>query len=111
MMKNAFLLGALAAMLFGCGAAPEETGSVENELRGPICAVACIAPPDGCEYVGGQAIGTHCSCGHIVCKKGPAECPIIDCAAPPAGCHYEGMVTSPCDQQTCGKLVCDSTNR
>jgi hypothetical protein len=33
-------------------------------------------------------------------------CPIIDCAAPPPGCHYEGMVSTPCDQQTCGTLVC-----
>lgn len=33
-------------------------------------------------------------------------CPIIDCAAPPPGCHYEGMITTPCDQQTCGTLVC-----
>jgi hypothetical protein len=34
------------------------------------------------------------------------QCPIIDCAAPPPGCHYEGMVSTPCDQQTCGTLVC-----
>ena len=40
----------------------------------------------------------------------PESCPIIDCAAPPAGCHYEGAVFSPCDQQTCGSLVCDGSN-
>ena len=34
------------------------------------------------------------------------QCAIIDCAAPPEGCHYEGMQFTPCDQQTCGTLVC-----
>lgn len=36
------------------------------------------------------------------------SCPVIDCAAPPPGCHYEGMISSPCDQQTCGSLVCEN---
>ena len=111
MMKNAFVLGALAAMLFGCGAQPTETGSVEQEVRPGVCSILCIQPPDGCQYVGGRYFGqcNTLTCGHLRCDKGPKECPIIDCAAPPSGCHYEGMVFEPCNQQTCGTLVCDGS--
>lgn len=47
---------------------------------------------------------TGCGCR---CASAPKPvCPVIDCAAPPPGCHYEGMVTTPCEKQTCGTLVC-----
>ncbi len=37
------------------------------------------------------------------------QCQFIDCAAPPSNCHYEGMISTPCDQQTCGQLVCSGS--
>ena len=79
------------------------------------CGPAPLAPnylcPDGVS-VGGPGPCLRSSDGKCgwTWQTCPESCPIIDCAAPPAGCHYEGMVTSPCDQQTCGKLVCDGTN-
>jgi len=45
-------------------------------------------------------------CEDSSCSYQCGICPIIDCAAPPEGCHYEGGVSSPCDKQTCGHLVC-----
>ncbi len=78
---------------------------------GPAPAAPNVLCSDGVHYSGpGPCVrGSDGTCGWtwLTC---PASCPIIDCAAPPPGCHYEGMVFSPCDQQTCGSLVCDGSN-
>lgn len=66
----------------------------------PVCGgsqVECFA--DSC--AGQTAV---CDQGQCVLKT---ACAIIDCAAPPPGCHYEGMITAPCEAQTCGTLICE----
>jgi hypothetical protein len=108
---------AVAMMMFaiGCGA-ETPVGETEDALK-----KGCHRSDDRYQYVGtsknecarirfvcaeGSYFADACGCGCFV----EESCPIIDCAAPPAGCHYEGAVFTPCDQQTCGSLVCDGSN-
>ena len=113
MMK--VIVTAVMAMSIGCAVSgddgiEEDTSEVKR---------VCHAKDPDYQYIGtskrqcavirfycaeGTAFFDDCGCGCYV-----PSCPIIDCAAPPDGCHYEGAVFSPCDQQTCGTLVCDGS--
>lgn len=113
-MKTLFALG-LVLFAFGCGG---QTPVAETQEE--LSARRCHKNDATYRYVGnsksecsrirffcaeGVYFADNCGCGCLV----EETCPIISCAAPPEGCHYEGMVSSPCDQQTCGTLVCDGS--
>jgi hypothetical protein len=91
-----------------CGCGCQDVAPCTSQECGPAPAAPNYLCADGVTVGGpGPCVrGADGVCGWtwVTC---PESCPIIDCAAPPAGCHYEGAITSPCDQQTCGKLVCD----
>ena len=79
-----------------------EAGASADEAAAAMNALPIIIAGDRYR-VGGQKARTVTQ---LWLRAENEQCAIIDCAAPPEGCHYEGMQFTPCDQQTCGTLVC-----
>jgi hypothetical protein len=99
----------LAAAASVCAApfAAAEAAPPAEPGQPAFCAIRCIAPPEGCRYVGMVTTGpcNAVTCGRLICDE--EEICTLPCAPPPDGCYYaNAMPSGPCDEVTCGQLVC-----
>ncbi|MFN0253748.1 MAG: DUF6748 domain-containing protein [Kofleriaceae bacterium] len=102
---NSSLKATLAEVGFeGSGASDEQVAAALEQMH----TNGLIIAGDRYQVSGPAGTGKARSVTQFWLRATNDVCAIIDCAAPPHGCHYEGAQFTPCDQQTCGQLVCEN---